>query len=246
MNRHKEKMKINDKSLAKFATSGAPADKEGYLLKRGEYNKGYQRRWFVLKGNLLFYYDKRHDKDPIGVVILEGCTIELSEDTDGFVFQIKFSGSGNRTYLIAADSQVDMEAWMKVLSRASYDYMKLMVSELHRQLQDLNEDARRVENAMRDSLIVSGTFFDLKDSEPDRYKESEIDITQPTKRFNPFNTSDENLIDSANFHHFDQPRLNQQSFAQLHNEYGQEIKCMQELWNARGSCYGSNMSTSCA
>lgn len=239
-------MKINDKSLAKFATSGAPADKEGYLLKRGEYNKGYQRKWFVLKGNLLFYYDKRHDKDPIGVVILEGCTIELSEDTDGFVFQIKFSGSGNRTYLIAADSQVDMEAWMKVLSRASYDYMKLMVSELHRQLQDLNEDARRVENAMRDSLIVSGTFFDLKDSEPDRYKESEIDITQPTKRFNPFNTSDENLIDSANFHHFDQPRLNQKSFAQLHNEYGQQIKCMQELWNARGSCYGSNMSTSCA
>ena len=239
-------MKINDKSLAKFATSGAPADKEGYLLKRGEYNKGYQRKWFVLKGNLLFYYDKRHDKDPIGVVILEGCTIELSEDTDGFVFQIKFSGSGNRTYIIAADSQEDMEAWMKVLSRASYDYMKLMVSELHRQLQDLNEDARLVENAMRDSLIVSGTFFDLKDSEPDRYKESEIDITQPTKRFNPFNTSDENLIDSANFHHFDQPRLNQKSFAQLHNEYGQQIKCMQELCNARGSCYGSNMSTSCA
>jgi hypothetical protein len=49
--------------------------------------------------------------------------------------------------------------------------MKLMVSELHRQLQDLNEDARLVENAMRDSLIVSGTYFDLKDSEPDRYKE---------------------------------------------------------------------------
>lgn len=239
-------MKINDKSLAKFATSGAPADKEGYLLKRGEYNKGYQRRWFVLKGNLLFYYDKRHDKDPIGVVILEGCTIELSEDTDGFVFQIKFSGSGNRTYIIAADSQEDMEAWMKVLSRASYDYMKLMVSELHRQLQDLNEDAKLVENAMRDSLIVSGTYFDLNNLEPDGYKEPEIDITQPTKRFNPFNTSEENLIDSANFHHFDQPRLNQKSFAQLHNEYGQQIKRMQELWNARGSCYGSNMSTSCA
>lgn len=239
-------MKINDKSLAKFATSGAPADKEGYLLKRGEYNKGYQRRWFVLKGNLLFYYDKRHDKDPIGVVILEGCTIELSEDTDGFVFQIKFSGSGNRTYIIAADSQEDMEAWMKVLSRASYDYMKLMVSELHRQLQDLNEDAKLVENAMRDSLIVSGTYFDQNNLEPDGYKEPEIDITQPTKRFNPFNTSEENLIDSANFHHFDQPRLNQKSFAQLHNEYGQQIKRMQELWNARGSCYGSNMSTSCA
>lgn len=245
MNRHKEKMKINDKSLAKFATSGAPADKEGYLLKRGEYNKGYQRRWFVLKGNLLFYYEKRNDKDPIGLIILEGCTIELSEDTDGFVFQIKFSGSGNRTYIIAADSQEDMEVWMKVLSRASYDYMKLMVSELHRQLQDLNEDARLVENAMRDSLILSGTYssLDQKDSELDRHEESE---TQPMKRFNPFNTSDENFIDSANFHHYDQPRLKQKSFAQLHNEYGQQIKRMQELWNARGACYDSNISTSCA
>jgi hypothetical protein len=59
---------------------------------------------------------KRHDKDPIGVVILEGCTIELSEDIDGFVFQIKFSGSGNRTYIIAADSQEDMEAWIFLVS----------------------------------------------------------------------------------------------------------------------------------
>ena len=38
-------------------------------------NKSFQRRWFVLKGNLLFYFEKKGDKEPIGVVILEGCTI---------------------------------------------------------------------------------------------------------------------------------------------------------------------------
>ena len=44
-------------------------------MKKGEVNKGFQKRWFVLKGNLLFYFEKRHDKEPLGVIILEGCTI---------------------------------------------------------------------------------------------------------------------------------------------------------------------------
>jgi hypothetical protein len=65
-------MKINDKSLSKYASSGAPPDKEGYLHKRGDFNRGYQKRWFILKGNLLFYYEKRTDKDPIGESFFRG------------------------------------------------------------------------------------------------------------------------------------------------------------------------------
>jgi len=53
----------------------SPVDKEGWLCKRGELNKGYQKRWFVLKGNLLFYFDRKSDKEPLGVIILEGCSI---------------------------------------------------------------------------------------------------------------------------------------------------------------------------
>jgi hypothetical protein len=68
-------MKINEKNLAAFASSATPVDREGWLVKRGEVNKGYQKRWFVLKGNLLFYFEKRGDKEPVGVVVLEGCTI---------------------------------------------------------------------------------------------------------------------------------------------------------------------------
>lgn len=52
-----------------------PVDLEGYLTKRGEVNKSWQRRYFVLKGNLLFYFDKRGDREPLGVIIIEGCTI---------------------------------------------------------------------------------------------------------------------------------------------------------------------------
>lgn len=67
-------MKINEKNLCYFATS-PPVDREGWLQKRGEINKSWQRRYFVLKGNLLFYFEKKGDREPLGVIILEGCTI---------------------------------------------------------------------------------------------------------------------------------------------------------------------------
>lgn len=37
-------------------------------------SKTFQRRWFILKGNLLFYFEKKGEKDPLGLIILEGCT----------------------------------------------------------------------------------------------------------------------------------------------------------------------------
>lgn len=79
-------MRINEKSLFKFVSSGVFVDKEGHLLKKGEFNKGYQKRYFVLKGNLFFYYEKRYDKEFVGVIVLEGCIIEFFENIDGFVF----------------------------------------------------------------------------------------------------------------------------------------------------------------
>jgi len=71
-------MKINEKHLCIFAACNSSTDKQGYLMKRGEGNRSFQRRWFVLKGNLLFYMEKPVDRDPIGVVILEDCTVEVS------------------------------------------------------------------------------------------------------------------------------------------------------------------------
>lgn len=58
-----------------YLATSPPIDLEGWLQKRGEVNKSWQRRYFVLKGNLLFYFEKKGDREPIGVIILEGCTI---------------------------------------------------------------------------------------------------------------------------------------------------------------------------
>ena len=113
-------MKINERTLIAYACGSGPAspvDKEGCLWKRGEVNKNFQKRYFVLKGNLLFYFDKRGDKEPVGVVILEGCTIELAEDEqEKFAFKIAFHGEGKRTYVLGTDSQVSGLELVTVLS----------------------------------------------------------------------------------------------------------------------------------
>ena len=52
-------MRLNEKHLAAYATSDAAIDKEGILYKKGEVNKAFQKRYFVLKGNLLFYFERK-------------------------------------------------------------------------------------------------------------------------------------------------------------------------------------------
>ncbi|NXH17366.1 SESQ1 protein, partial [Bucco capensis] len=130
-------MKLNERSLAFYATCNSPADNSGFLYKRGERHTAYHRRWFVLKGNMLFYFEERESREPVGVIVLEGCNVELCESAEEFTFAIRFGGAKSRTYVLAAETQAAMESWVKSLSRASFDYMRLMVRELEKQLEEM-------------------------------------------------------------------------------------------------------------
>ncbi|KAM6930659.1 sesquipedalian-1-like [Xenentodon cancila] len=132
-------MKLNERSVAHYAICDSPPDKTGFLFKKGERNTAYHRRWFVLKGNMLFYFEERDSREPIGVIVLEGCTVELCESTEEFAFAIKFDCAKARVYKMAAENQAAMESWVKALSRASFDYMRLVVKELERQLEEIQE-----------------------------------------------------------------------------------------------------------
>uniref|UniRef100_A0A670IIK0 Sesquipedalian n=1 Tax=Podarcis muralis TaxID=64176 RepID=A0A670IIK0_PODMU len=133
-------MKLNERSVAFYATCDAPADNAGFLYKKGERNTAYHRRWFVLRGNMLFYFEDRESREPVGVVILEGCTVELCESTEEFAFAIRFDCAKSRTYVLAAESQAAMESWVKALSRASFGYLRLLVRELEKQLEEMQKD----------------------------------------------------------------------------------------------------------
>eukprot|EP00075_Anas_platyrhynchos_P020347 XP_027309600.1 sesquipedalian-2 [Anas platyrhynchos] len=136
-------MKLNERSVAHYATCDSPTDHAGFLRKRVErhhhhahHGTSYQRRWFVLKGNLLFYFEERESREPVGLVVLEGCTVELCEAAEEFAFAIRFDDAGAKAYVLVADGQAAMEAWVKALSRASFDYMRLVVRELEKQLEE--------------------------------------------------------------------------------------------------------------
>ena len=77
------RMKINEKTLVSYCLSNTPCDREGWLVNMGEVNKAFQRRWCVLRGNLLFYSERQGDREPWGV-ILEGCTLE----TEVYAFEV--------------------------------------------------------------------------------------------------------------------------------------------------------------
>ncbi|CAK9802471.1 Pheta1 [Anthophora retusa] len=206
-------MKINEKNMVAFATSATPVDREGWLNKRGELNRGYQRRWFVLKGNILFYFDRRGDKEPVGMIVLEGCTIELAEDEEQFGFQIVFHGPNNRNYALAAESQESMEQWMKALACASYDYMKLMVAELQRQL-----DAEEEEKDDETTMVMPP---------------SQSPKAPPRQRHNPFNRSElhhrSQSVRSAPGRTENVPRT-RITFRELHNMYGRRILADLNEW----------------
>ncbi|KAF5296437.1 hypothetical protein FQR65_LT01424 [Abscondita terminalis] len=202
-------MKINEKNLSAFAVSATPIDKEGYLNKKGEVNKTFQKRYFVLKGNLLFYFEKKAEREPMGVIILEGCTIELDEDDEQFSFKIEFHGTNNRSYVLAADSQDSMEQWMKALACASYDYMKLMVAELQRQLDDIEETPLPLAQAVGSP------------------------VPPPRQRYNPFNKPETNPHQRSHSMRSAPGRIDDNvrhsdakisiSFWELHNSYGRPI-----------------------
>lgn len=68
--------------------------------------------------------------------------LELAEESEQYCFQIIFHGPNNRTYYLSTESQSNMEQWMKALTCAGYDYMKLMVAELQRQLDEIEGQCR--------------------------------------------------------------------------------------------------------
>ncbi|CAM5162275.1 unnamed protein product [Eretmochelys imbricata] len=146
-------MKLNERSLVFYATCGSPADNAGFLFKKGERTTAYHRRWFVLKGNMLFYFEERESREPVGVIVLEGCTVELCEAAEEFTFAIKFDCAKSRTYVLAAESQAAVESWVKALSRASFNYMRLVVKELEKQLEEMQGSLAGSRSAQRRSPI---------------------------------------------------------------------------------------------
>lgn len=96
-----------------------------------ERTSSYHRRWFVLKGNLLFYQERPADRHLLGVIVLEGCAVQLNPLEGRCCFSLVFTGGpGLRTYRLAADDCPSQESWVQALHVAGHACLSLLVKEL--------------------------------------------------------------------------------------------------------------------
>ncbi|XP_076980780.1 rho GTPase-activating protein 22 [Tamandua tetradactyla] len=106
-----------------------PVLKAGWLKKQRGIMKNWQQRWFVLRGDQLFYYKDKEETKPQGFISLQGTQVtELlpgPEDPGKHLFEIGPGGAGEQekmpaspeAFLLMASSQRDMEDWVRAIRR---------------------------------------------------------------------------------------------------------------------------------
>ncbi|XP_064393491.1 rho GTPase-activating protein 24-like isoform X2 [Halichondria panicea] len=103
------------------------ARKMGWLSKRGGRIHTWHKRWFVLTGDLMFYYKTPQDNRPTGTIPLAGNKIIRHPDDpkqqQGFKFEIQSGSAGqvitgnHNTYVISADSAELADEWVAAIRR---------------------------------------------------------------------------------------------------------------------------------
>ncbi|XP_077763439.1 sesquipedalian-1-like [Canis aureus] len=139
-------MKLHQKSVLNFFRGYRKApDREGILLKKGARNISYQRRWFILRGNLLFYLENQADHTPLGLILLENCRVEPRLGaTEPYAFTIltpRVEGTAGRAYKLAAENQEELGAWLWALAGASWRRLVALLPPLEAQYQELCQAA---------------------------------------------------------------------------------------------------------
>mmetsp|Transcript_18258 Transcript_18258/g.30448 ORF Transcript_18258/g.30448 Transcript_18258/m.30448 type:complete len:502 (-) Transcript_18258:267-1772(-) len=99
---------------------GTP-DKDGFLTKQGGSYKNWKRRWFVLKGDTLYYFKTQKDTEQTGQIKIEKnslCSPEQGMRTgkkSKFYFSV---GTASRTFFLFAETDETMKQWVERISRS--------------------------------------------------------------------------------------------------------------------------------
>jgi hypothetical protein len=102
--------------------------KEGWLMKKGKFNKAWRRRYFRLTPRTLSYFESPDSLKSKGSVPLSSCTAVRTVEAavDGVVspqgtaqqlFQVVIS---KRVYTLSADTRFDMNDWISTLKGACH------------------------------------------------------------------------------------------------------------------------------
>ncbi|XP_005104317.2 inositol polyphosphate-4-phosphatase type I A isoform X1 [Aplysia californica] len=135
-------MRFNSKEISVLLQNTHSYDREGYLQMKDKQeglfkkSEAYISRYIRLKGNLLFYFKNKEIKsEPIGVIILERCVVELDlqEEVDNG-FLLVFEGE-DQPIRFGASSETLRDNWIQALHVASHECLKMQLQSLREQVQ---------------------------------------------------------------------------------------------------------------
>ena len=112
---------------------------EGYLQKWTNYIYGYKKRYFVLKGNILYYYKKKADKVK-GKVHLAITVIDTKSNN-----QIKLD-SGLKVLNLKCESQEERDRWFNAMQVAKFEGNKEKDINGQDKVTDFNQPINNVED----------------------------------------------------------------------------------------------------
>ncbi|GAA5805670.1 hypothetical protein EDC94DRAFT_549804 [Helicostylum pulchrum] len=94
-------------------------DMEGWLYKQGDKYKTWNKRWFVLKTNNLFYFKSPKAVRMKGIINLKGYRIEVDESIHPGKYCFKVQHERERTFYFYTDFEKSMKEWLKALMKAT-------------------------------------------------------------------------------------------------------------------------------
>lgn len=91
--------------------------KDGFLTKQGGSIKTWKKRWFVLKGDTIFYFKTPRDTEQTGEIKLESTCVCNPEKARGKKFYFSVT-TPTRTFIMFAESEETMKQWVDKISQA--------------------------------------------------------------------------------------------------------------------------------
>eukprot|EP01080_Neovahlkampfia_damariscottae_P005423 gene5423-9236_t len=112
--------------------------KEGWLQKRGQIKKTWKKRYFILKNDLLFYFqDNKDSLHPLGIIYLKNATIE--KDPKDSV-KHSFVVHSDKSYFLQASSSEEKYFWISSLEFRISNLSSLGVDQKVKELTETTED----------------------------------------------------------------------------------------------------------
>uniref|UniRef100_A0AAR2IUQ0 PH domain-containing protein n=1 Tax=Pygocentrus nattereri TaxID=42514 RepID=A0AAR2IUQ0_PYGNA len=99
-----------------------PVVMRGWLYKQDSSGmRLWRRKWFVLADYCLFYYKDSREENVLGSIPLPSYTVSPvgPEDHISRKYAFKAEHSGMRTYFFSADTQDDMNSWVRAMNQAA-------------------------------------------------------------------------------------------------------------------------------